>query len=235
MFKDDIIKYFDNIEPSNELIERTVIMTNNRTNKRVMLPRKAVAIIVAAVIMLIGVTGYAASVKIKNNDKNIAKEYQTRIVFDFTKSDNTPDSYSNSANDIVYTLNDLGYDKVLLPTELLDNATIESITPFIMDNSNIIMFDSEKYDDLELNIINNIAREDMNDFWGTGDENTIGEINNINGIDVCLTVQGSEEIGYMAFINYVINDTVYCIKYFGGDEQIKTYDSGIEFISSLEQ
>ncbi len=234
MFKNDIIEYFDSIEPSDELIERTVNMSKN--NKKIAkLPKRAVAILVAAIIMLVGVTGYAAVTKIKNNDKGMAIETGSCILFDFTKSDNTPDRYSVNDNEIVNALVGLGYDNIVLPRALCEDTEIAGVNPFITETSNSIDFKSKKYDSPTLYIINNVERKDMNNFFGTGDEDTIGEIININGIDVCLTIQGNEEFGYKPCITYVVDDTMFHIYYTAGTNQEKAYKSGIEFVNTIEQ
>lgn len=234
MFKNEIIKYYDNIEPSNELIERTINMSNNN-KKTIKLPKRAVAILVAAIVMLVGITGYAAASKIKNNEKGMAIETGAGILFDFTKSDNTPDKYTENDNEIVNALVGLGYDNIVLPRALCENAEIDSVNPFITDTSNSIDFKSKKYDSPTLFIINNVERKDMNNFFGTGDEDTIGEIVNINGIDVCLTIQGNEEMGYKPCITYVVDDTLFHIYYTAGTDAQKAYKSGIDFVNTIGQ
>ena len=52
-----IFDYFESIEPSNELIERTVNMAQNNNKKRIMLPKNAVAIAACLVLIVAGIFG----------------------------------------------------------------------------------------------------------------------------------------------------------------------------------
>ena len=62
-----IVEYYDNIEPSSDLIERTVIMSKNTDKKIKRLPKRTAAILAAAIILVVGITGYAAGSRIINH------------------------------------------------------------------------------------------------------------------------------------------------------------------------
>lgn len=234
MLEKQINNYYDSILPSNELIERTITMANN--TKRIKLSKRAIAIIIAAIILLMGTTGYATINRILNDDKNIVSiDNGESLVFDFSKAANIPNKYSDNENKIIKEMKKLGYDNVLLPNDLLKCYEIESINPFITESSNIIDFKNEQGNTLTLSIVDNLKSEDKNNFIGTGDESTKCEAFVINGIDIFLSVQGDDEIGYMPYIFYTVDDAIYCINYYAGNNLNDAYENGVKFIKSLEE
>lgn len=211
--------YFDSIEPSEELIERTVIMAQNN-NKRIKLSKGMVAALVAAVVLVIGITGYAAASHIfGNNEKGIVSENSDEGVqfnLDFTKADTIPDEYSNTDNDIVKKFNSAGYKDVLLPDALIGpNFTVGNIN-YKKGTLAMISFDDGQGHVFDVFIIPEIAKEDMKDAIALGGNEGV-EINECyvktyNGIDVQLTYFGGEEIGYSSRITYAAGNTVYMIQ-----------------------
>ncbi len=238
MFEKDLIEFFDHIEPSPELIERTINMSKGKNNKRVRLSKKVIALLVAAVVLAIGITGYAGITRIIGDDKGIVSEQSgdSSLVFDFSKASRTPKKYSNKEKDLVAQLSKLKYDNILLPTALFDDSyeIYSVLNPFITENSCCMQMKNEKYD-MSIQLIGGLAPEEMDGFMGTGDERTICNVTNVNGIDVCICIEGEDGIGYYPYIFYAVDDTLYWINFCAGtdyDEAVKTAN---EFVATLEQ
>lgn len=213
-----IIDYFDSIEPSEELIERTVKMAQN--NKRIKLSKGAIAALIAAIVLIIGVTGYAAATHIfGNNEKGVVSENTDEGVqfsLDFTKADVTPDKYSNPDNEIIKKFNAAGYKDVLLPDALLGGGFTVGHIGYQKSNLAMINFDDGQGHIFDLFIIPEVSKEDMKDAvslsGSEGLETYECFVKTYNGIDVQLTYFGSKEIGYSSRITYAVGDTVYMIQ-----------------------
>ncbi len=214
-----IFDYFESIEPSNELIERTVNMAQNNNKKRIVLPKSAIAALVAAIVLVIGITGYAAATHIfGNNEKGIVSESTDEGVqfkLDFTKADTTPDVYSNTDNEIIKKFNAAGYKDVLLPDALIGpNFSVGNIN---YKNETLAMIDFNDGQGHIYNafIIPEIAKENMKDaimLGGNEGVNAECYVEKYNGIDVQLTYFYSKETGYGSRITYAVGNTVYMIQ-----------------------
>lgn len=238
MFEKDLVDFFDSIEPSPELIERTINMSKENRDKRVKLSRKVIAVLVAAVILAVGITGYAGIARIFGDSKGIVSEETSNggLVFDFSKNSRTPNKYSDKNEELVKKLNELKFDNVLLPTAIFDDTfeIYNVLNPYIVDNSCSIQMRNDKLD-AELCVVGGLTPERMDGFLGTGDERTICNVTNINGVDVCICIEGDEQFGYYPYIFYAVDDTLYWIHFCAGtdyDEAVKTAD---EFAATLEQ
>lgn len=232
-----IVEYYDNIEPSSDLIERTVIMSKNTDKKIKRLPKRTAAILAAAIILVVGITGYAAGSRIINDKKGVVSmNTDGGFVFDFSKVDVTPDSYSTTDSSLVATLTDLGYSRVLLPKDMLDDSLIiyDTKHPFINEKGCMISLKNKDID-VTLQIFRDMTPEDMNGFYGTGDENTICRVYHANGIDVCLNIEGTDEVGYCAYLFYAADSTYYCINFFADENYDIALEKAVSFLNSINQ
>lgn len=238
MIEKDLMEFFEHIEPSPELIERTIHMSKENNKKRVKLSKKVIAVLVAAVVLALGVTGYAGITRIIGDDKGIVSEQNSNgaLVFDFSKASRTPDKYSNTEEALVAQLGKLKHNNVLLPTALFDDTyeIYNVISPFLTKNGSCIEMKNDKYD-IDIHLIGGLAPEEMDGFMGTGDERTICNVTTVNGVDVCICIEGEEQFGYYPYIFYAVDDTLYWIDFCAGnnyDEAVKTAN---EFVATLEQ
>lgn len=237
MIEEILFEYFDDIKPSDGLIERTVNMSKNNQQKIKKLSKRSIALLVAAIILLIGVTGYAAVNRIIG-DKNdiVSVDTSDGFVFDFSKASKTPNAYSNKDLALVLEINKIGCENVLLPADLLDEPYNEfnETYPFLQENSGMFEF-SNSNGNYQLQVFTNMTDEEMNNFYGTGDGNTICEVYQINGIDVCLNMEGDDEVGYYAYIFYATDDTLYCINFFADMNNDIAHDKAMDCIKTLER
>ena len=214
-----IYDYFDSIEPSAELIERTVIMAQNN-KKRIPLSRGTIAFLVAAAVLAIGVSGYAAATHIFGNNENgvVSEKADEGVQFnlDFTKADKTPDVYSNTDNEIIKEFNAAGYKDVLLPDTLLNGGFTASNIGYQKGTLAMVSFDDGRGNVFNLFIIPEISEDEIKDAVALGGNEGLETyecyIKKYNGIDVQLTYFGSTELGYSAHITYAVGDTVYMIQ-----------------------
>lgn len=240
MFDNDIKMYFDGIEPDPELVERMVNMSNDtKKSTRINLSKKAIALIAAIVCLLAATTVTAAIIRV-NNDKNgivDIKESDSSFQLDFTKAARNPEKLSDTDNDIVKALMDNGFKDIVIPAALINEGyKIENEIPFLKQYTSAMYdFSNGSENTISMNIIQDIANEDLAGFWGTGDENSTGDVININGMDVVITYMGSAETGYAGFIFYANGNTIYQITYQGGLDEEKAKESIIEFVNTLAQ
>lgn len=238
MIEKDLIEFFEHIEPSPELIERTIHMSKENNKKRVRLSKKIIAVLTAAVVLAIGITGYAGISRIIGDNKGIVSEQSNNgaLVFDFSKASRTPKKYSNKEETLVTQLSKFKYNNVLLPTTLFDNSyeIYNVMSPFLTENSCSIQIKNDKYD-VTINLIGGLTPEKMDSFMGTGDERTICNVTNVNGVDVCVCIEGEEQFGYYPYIFYAVDDTLYWINFYAGTDYNEAVETANEFVAALEQ
>lgn len=235
MIEKELIEYFDNINPPKELIERTITMSKNKEQRFKKMSKRTIAILVAAIIMVIGVTGYAAISRIIGDENGIvAINNDSGFVFDFSKADKKPKSYSDNTAALVLELNELGYNKVLLPKAMLvaPYDSVKATTPYLKQNGSMVKVKNAE-GSFELQIFNDMSAEEMNGFYGTGNEKTVCEVYQINGIDVCLNMEGDDKVGYCAYIFYATDDVLYCINFFADMNQEAAHNKAVDFIKTL--
>lgn len=240
MLDDQIKNYFDGIEPDNELIERMVAMSKNSTdNKKIKISKKIIAII-AAIICVIGATTATAAIIRVANDKNgivNIKEMDNSFTLDFTKAQRKPKKLSDTNNSIVKEIESKGINDIVIPAELL-NGKYEIVNAInLLPDYTSAMFDFSDGSDnsISMSIIQNIPDEEVAGFWGTGDENSTGEVVNVNGMDVVIAYMGEPEIGYVSNIFYANGNTIYQISYHCGTDMDTLKEGTIEFINTLAQ
>lgn len=240
MLDKELKDYFDGIEPDNELVERMIAMSNGSDNKkRIKLSTKIIAII-AAVICVIGATTATAAILRINNDKNGivgVRESDDSFILDFTQAQRSPEKLSETDNDIVKAYEEKGIRDVVIPSALITGGyKVENAIPFLPQYTSA-MFDFSDADGNSVSsiIVQDVSEEDAAGFWGTGDENSTGEIINVNGMDVVVVYMGDEVIGFVSYIFYANGNTIYQFTLHAGlDEQLakeKTY----HFVNSLAQ
>lgn len=238
MTEKELIDYFEHIEPSHELIERTIHMSKENNKKRVRLSKKIIAVIAAAVVLAIGITGYAGISRIIGDNKGIVSEQSNNdaLVFNFSKASRTPEKYSDKKEAIVSQLNKLKHNNVLLPTALFDDSykIYNVINPFLRENSSRIEIKNDKYD-VTITLIGDLAPEEMDGFMGTGDERTICNVTNVNGVDVCICIEGEKDFGYSPYIFYAVDDTMYWINFCAGTDYEEAVETAKEFVATLKQ
>lgn len=240
MFENDIIKYFDSIEPSDELIERTVTMSNNGTNKKIKFTKRTISILVAAIILALGITGYAGINKIINDKKGMVAELKINnkssgFVFDFNRAEKKAVVLSDTDNEIVKALNKEGYKDIVMPKAITDSGyKIDNIGAFVTENSSMVNL-SKGSKSITFTLVAGVSSEEMNGFWGVGGENSTCEVLNVNGMDVCITYDGDENIGYTAYIIYANNDYMYEFNCPSSNNLEETKTMAREIAQSLDQ
>lgn len=240
MLDNEIKKYFDGIEPDNELVERMVAMSKNTENpKRIKMSKKIVAII-AAIVCAIGATTATAAIVRMANDKNgivSIQESDDSFTLDFTKAQRRAEKLSDTDNNIVKVLNDKGFKDVVIPAELLNGKyEIVNTLGFIPQyTSGMFDFSDGSNNSISMSIIQDIPDEEAVGFWGTGDENSTGEVVTVNGMDIIIAYMGEPEIGYSSFIFYANGNTIYQISYHCGNDMESLKEGTMEFVNTLAQ
>lgn len=240
MLDNEIKKYFDGIEPDNELVERMVAMSKNTENhKRIKMSKKIIAIIAAIVCVIGATTATAAIIRVANDKNGIVsiQESDDSFTLDFTKAQRRAEKLSDTDNSIVKMLNDKGFEDVVIPAELLNGKyEIVNALGFIPQyTSGMFDFSDGSDSSISMSIIQDIPDEEVAGFWGTGDENSTGEVVTVNGMDVVIAYMGEPEIGYSSFIFYANGNTIYQFSYNGATDMESLRESTIEFISTLAQ
>lgn len=240
MLKNEIIKYFDGIEPDSELVERTVAMSNDTKNKKRMnLSKKMIALIAAIVCLLAVTTATATIVRVYNDKNNVVNinESDNSFSLDFTKAKRAPQKLSNTDNDIVNALTDKGFRDVIVPAALInDGYEITNAIDFLPQYTSAMFdFSNGTENTVSMTVIQDISDEDIPGFWETGDENSTGEVINVNGMDVVVTYMGDSEIGYSGIIFYANGNTIYQITYSGGLNEEQAKENILRFVTSLDE
>lgn len=240
MLDNEIKKYFDGIEPDNELVERMVAMSKNTENhKRIKMSKKIIAIIAAIVCVIGATTATAAIIRVANDKNGIVsiQESDDSFTLDFTKAQRRAEKLSDTDNSIVKALNDKGFKDVVIPAELLNGKyEIVNALGFIPQyTSGMFDFSDGSNNSLSMSIIQDILDEDASGFWGTGDENSTGEVVTVNGMDVVIAYMGGPEIGYVSYIFYANGNTIYQISYHCGNDMESLKEGTMEFVSTLAQ
>lgn len=240
MLDNEIKNYFDGIEPDEELIERMVSMSKNTdTNKRIKMSKKLIAII-AAIICVIGATTATAAIVRMANDKNgivSIQETDNSFKLDFTKAQRKAENLSDTDNSIVKELNGKGFKDVIIPAQLLNGKyEIVNAIDFIPQyTSEMFDFSDGSDNSISMTIIQDVPDENAAGFWGTGDENSTGEVVNVNGMDVVISYMGEPEFGYVSYIFYANGNTIYQLSYHCATDMDTLKEGTIEFVSTLAQ
>lgn len=239
MLDKELKDYFDGIEPDNELVERMIAMSNESNKKRIKLSTKIIAII-AAVIFVIGATTATAAIIRIHNDKNgitDVRETDNSFILDFTKAQRSPEKLSDTDNDIVKAFEENGIRDVVIPSALItDGYKADNANPFLPQYTSA-MFDFSDADGKSVSaiVIQDISEEDAAGFWGTGDENSTGEVINVNGMDVVVVYMGDEIIGYASYIFYANGNTIYQFTLHAGLDEQAAKNEANNFVNSLAQ
>lgn len=238
MFDNEINKYFDGIEPEKELVEGMVTMLKNNDKRRITISKRVIAAIAAVICILSAMTVSARIIRV-HNDKNsvVDIDENNSFILNFENADRTPESLSNTNNDIVKALNNKGFKDVVIPYALIaDGYKIDNEIDFIPQYTSA-MYDFSDSDDnsVSMTIVQDIADEDINGFWGTGDENSDAQVVNVNSLDVVIAYMGDESSGYYSYIFYANGNTIYQITYYGGMNQESAKQKTIDFVNTLAQ
>lgn len=240
MLDKELMDYFDGIEPDNELVERMIAMSNESKNKkRIKLSTKIIAVIAAVICIAAATTATAAIIRI-NNDKNGivgVRDTNNSFILDFAKAQRTPEKLSDTDNDIVKTLEEKGFRDVIIPSVLIhDGYKISNANPFLPHyTSGIFDFAKDDINSVSATIIQDVSDEDVSGLWGTGNENSTGEIINVNGMDVVVVYMGDETIGFVSYIFYANANTIYQFSLETGLDEQSVKDETYAFVNSLAQ
>lgn len=238
MLDEELKDYFDGIEPDNELVERMIAMLNESNKKRIKLSTKIIAII-AAVICVVGATTVTAAILRINNDKNgiVGISETDSFILDFAKAQRAPEKLSETDNDIVKTLSEKGFRDIIIPSALIKEGYEVSNAIGFLPHYTSGMFDFSKdgVSSVSATIIQDVSDEDVSGLWGTGDENSTGEIINVNGMDVVVVYMGDETIGFTSYIFYANGNTIYQFSLQTGLDEQSVKDETYAFVNSLAQ
>lgn len=238
MLDKELKDYFDGIEPDKELVERMIAMSKESNKKQIKCSTKIIAVI-AAVICVIGATTAAAAILRINNDKNgiVGITENDSFILDFAKAQRTPQKLSDTDNDIVKALEEKGFRDVIIPSTLInEDYEISNAIGFLPHyTSGMFDFSKDGISGVSATIIQDISDEDVSGFWGTGDENSTGEIINVNGMDVVVVYMGDETIGFASYIFYANGNTIYQFSLQTGLDGQSAKEKTYAFVNSLAQ
>lgn len=236
MLKNRITEYFDGIEPDSELVERMVAVSKDTEKKRIKLSKKVIALIAAVVFLLAATSVTAAVVRVMNDDKGIVEITEfSDFSLQFSKAQKSPKKLSDTDSEIVKTLMDSGFKDVIIPGDLISGGYhIDNKIDFLPQYTSA-MYDmsNDNGGSITITVIQDIAQDDIDGFWSTGDENSTGEIINVNGMDVVVTYMGDEQFGYSGFIFYANDNTIYQITYSAGLDEAAAKENITNFVKSL--
>lgn len=239
MLEKEIVLYFDGIEPDEKLIERVVAMSENTNKeKRIKLSTKLFSIIVAAVLLLVATTATATIIRIKNDDSAIVQiDENESFVPEFSKAQRAPEKLSSTSSEIVKAIADFGINDIVIPSALInDGYEIVNKIPFLPQYTSAMLDFSNGTDNTaSMIIIQDIADEDIDGFWGTGDKNSEGQVVNVNSMDVVIVYMGDSENGYSSIIFYANGNTIYQLTYFAGFDEAQAHQITLDFVNSLAQ
>lgn len=240
MLDNELKNYFESIEPDNELIERMIAVSNNSKRKKTAKLSKKIIALAAAVICIISAITVTAAVHRMHNDKNGIVSIQNTddsFVLDFTKAQRTPDKLSNTNSDIVQAIQSQGINNVIIPGELINGGYVIDNSIGFLPQYTSCMFDfsDSKGNTVSLSIIQDIPDAEASGFWSTGDQNTIGEIVTVNGMDVIIAYMGDENIGFVSYIFYANENTIYQFSLSCGFDSEKVKEKTLQFVHSLAE
>lgn len=237
MLDKELKDYFDGIEPDNELVERMIAMSNESNKKRIKFTTKIIAIIAALICVIGATTATAAIIRIHNDKNGIAdvREADNSFILDFTKAQRSPKKLSDTDNDIVKAFEKNGIRDVVIPSVLTSGGyKVDNANPFLPQyTSALVDFSDADGNSVSAIVIQDVSEEDADGFWGTGDENSTGEIINVNGMDVVVIYTGDETLGYASYIFYANGNTIYQFTLHAGPDEQSAKDEAHSFVNSL--
>lgn len=239
MLDKELKDYFDGIEPDRELVERMIAMSNEFSKKRIKLSTKIIAIIAAIICVAGAVTASAAILRIHNDKTGIVgvKETDDSFILDFAKAQRTPERLSDTDNDIVKAIEEKGFRDIIIPGVLIHGGyRISNAIAFLPHyTSGMFEFSKDNVNNVSATIIQDVSDEDVSGFWGTGDENSTGEIINVNGMDVVVVYMGDETIGFASYIFYANGNTIYQFSLQTGLDEQEARKATYDFVNSLAE